>query len=326
MRINGLSRSLQRSLFASGVSLLLLLGCQQNSDGHLQGYVEGEYVQVATPRGGQLQQLLTRRGALVEQGALLFTLDAGEETAAVGEAGQKLTQAEERLADLAKGGRQTELAALQAARDQARSARDLAQQELVRRTELATAGLVTTEELDRARSGHARAEALLAQRDAELATARLGARIGQQQAAAAEVGAARARLAQAQWALAQKGQSAPVAGLVFDTLFEAGEFVPAGRPVVTLLPPGNIKVRFFVPETLLGSLHVGQQVSVQVDGAGTVTATIDYLSPRAEYTPPVIYSRETRAKLVFLAEARPAANDALQLHPGQPVEVHVGVP
>jgi HlyD family secretion protein len=163
----------------------------------------------------------------------------------------------------------------------------------------------------------------LAQREAELATARLGARSDQQQAATAAVGAARARLEQAQWALAQKRQAAPAGGLVFDTLFQVGEYVPAGRPVVSLLPPGNIKVRFFVPEPALSRLRVGQAVTVQVDGGASLTATIDYLAPRAEYTPPVIYSRETRAKLVFLAEARPAAADAARLHPGQPVEVRL---
>jgi HlyD family secretion protein len=285
--------------------------------------VEGEYVQVAAPRGGQLDRLLIARGALVAAGAPLFALDAREEAAAVAETREQLAQAERRLADLGKGGRSSELAALGAALDQARSARELARQEWTRRRELQREGLVTAEELERVKSVYERAEALAAQREAELATARLGARADQQQAASAEVGAARARLERAQWALAQKSQAAPAAGLVFDTLFEAGEYVPAGRPVVTLLPPANVKIRFFVPEPALGALRVGQQVEARIDGAGTLVAIIDYLSPRAEYTPPVIYSRETRAKLVFLAEARPAPAEASRLHPGQPVEVRL---
>ncbi len=303
--------------------LLTLAACQPAGSDHFQGYVEGEYVLVASPRGGRLEELLVARGSEVRVGQPLFALEAREEAAAVAAVQQQLEQAEKQLADLGKGVRATELAALTASRDQARSSRDLARTEAERRRELRQGGLVTAEEDDRARAAFERAEALLAQREAELATARLGARSDQQQAAAAAVGAARARLEQARWALEQKRQAAPAAGLVFDTLFEPGEYVPAGRPVVSLLPPANIKIRFFVPEPALGRLRIGQTVNVQVDDAAPLSATIDYLSPRAEYTPPVIYSRETRAKLVFLAEARPAAADAARLHPGQPVEVRL---
>jgi HlyD family secretion protein len=96
--------------------------------------------------------------------------------------------------------------------------------------------------------------------------------------------------------------------------------------VDSLLPPGNIKVRFFVPEPALGRLRIGQAVTVARDGSPPVAATVSYLSPRAEYTPPVIYSRETKSKLVFLAEARPDPDAAARLHPGQPVEVRLASP
>jgi HlyD family secretion protein len=115
---------------------------------------------------------------------------------------------------------------------------------------------------------------------------------------------------------------APRDGQVTDTLYVQGEWVPAGSPVVALLPPANIKVRFFVPEKILGSVKTGQAVSVRCDGCEKpISAHISYISPQAEYTPPVIYSRENRAKLVFLVEARPAPVEAAELHPGQPVEV-----
>ncbi len=114
----------------------------------------------------------------------------------------------------------------------------------------------------------------------------------------------------------------PPAGLVFDTFFEPGEFVPAGQPVVSLLPPANRLVRFFVSEPVVGTLKVGQPVRVFLDGrAEPVPAVIDFISPQAEYTPPVIYSRETRGKLVYLIEARPRPEAATLLHPGQPVSV-----
>jgi HlyD family secretion protein len=109
---------------------------------------------------------------------------------------------------------------------------------------------------------------------------------------------------------------------VHDTFFVAGEWVPAGKPVVSLLPPGNIKLRFFVPATVVGALHVSQNIKAACDGCGApLAATISYVSPAAEFTPPVIYSREARTKLVFMVEARPSAADAARLKPGQPVDV-----
>jgi HlyD family secretion protein len=130
------------------------------------------------------------------------------------------------------------------------------------------------------------------------------------------------RLAQGEWNLAQKKQDAPQAGLVYDTLFREGEWVAAGKPVVMLLPPPNIKVRAFVPETKIGALHVGEQVRVTVDGVPEAfVGKISYISQRAEYTPPVIYSRESRAKLVFMVELVFDPAVAAKLHPGQPVDV-----
>jgi len=114
----------------------------------------------------------------------------------------------------------------------------------------------------------------------------------------------------------------PVTGLVQDTYYVRGECVTAGAPLVSLLPPQNIKLRFFVEERRLGAVRIGQTVAITCDGCpAPVAATVSYISPQAEFTPPVIYSREQRAKLVFLVEARPSPEDAIRLHPGQPVEV-----
>jgi HlyD family secretion protein len=159
---------------------------------------------------------------------------------------------------------------------------------------------------------------------AQLAAAKLAARPDEIRAAQAASAAAREALAQAEWRLEQKSVRAPREGRVTDTLYVEGEWVPAGSPVVTLLPPAHIKVRFFVQERILGSVRVGQSVSVRCDGCGEpIAAQVSYISPQAEYTPPVIYSRENRAKLVFLVEARPAPAEAARLHPGQPVEVRL---
>jgi HlyD family secretion protein len=130
------------------------------------------------------------------------------------------------------------------------------------------------------------------------------------------------RLAQTDWSFEQKKQSAPQSGLVYDTLFRQGEWVPAAKPVVVLLPPQNIKVRAFVPETRVGSIHYADTARVTVDGVqNPFLGKVSYISPRAEYTPPVIYSRESRAKLVFMVELIFDPQAAANLHPGQPVDV-----
>ena len=132
----------------------------------------------------------------------------------------------------------------------------------------------------------------------------------------------RQRLAQAEWNYNQKKQAAPQSGLVYDTLFRQGEWVPAGKPVVILLPPQNIKVRAFVPETRVGAIHYDDPVQVTVDGVqNPFVGKVSYISPRAEYTPPVIYSRESRSKLVFMIESVFEPQVAANLHPGQPVDV-----
>ena len=131
----------------------------------------------------------------------------------------------------------------------------------------------------------------------------------------------------ANWQYDQKIQSAPEAGLVYDTYYRQGEWVPAGQPVLSLLPPEYIKVRFFVPESDLGKLQIGTPLSVASDGlSGTLPAKVSFVSPQAEYTEPIIYSRENRHKLVFLVEGSLAPMDAQKLHPGTPIEVLLSAP
>jgi len=132
----------------------------------------------------------------------------------------------------------------------------------------------------------------------------------------------RQRLAQAEWNFTQKAQAAPQTGLVFDTLYRVGEWVDAGHPVVVLLPPEDIEVRAFVPETQVSMVHPGDQVQVFVDGVkGPFKGTLRYIFPQAEYTPPVIYSQESRSKLVFMVEVDFDPETAAKLNPGQPVDV-----
>lgn len=305
---------------------VLATGCQR-AEQHTsyQGYAEGEFVMIASPFGGQLTTLSVQRGQQIEQGTALYTLEQTAELAGAREAQERVRGAQAQAENLAQARRTQERQAAQAAVAEARAALALSQRELQRLQKLAGDGFVSAAALDAQRTAVTRDRARLeqAQAQAALASQSLG-RESERNAAQANVQAARESLAQQQWALEQKAPHAPVAGVVADTFYEAGEWVPAGRPVVSLLPPANIKLRFYVPEPDLGRLHIGQRLSVRCDGCdGTIPATVSYVSVQPEYTPPVIYSRDERAKLVFMVEARPAADQATRLKPGQPVDVEV---
>jgi HlyD family secretion protein len=306
------------------MAVAALFGSADASTGY-QGYVEADYVRVGVPDPGTLELLAVRRGDMVQAGDLLFALDDTAERAARDEAAARLAQAAARLADLRKGERPEEIAALEAERRQAEASLALTKSELDRQQKLFDTKVTAESRLDEARSAYRRDVARIAELDAEIATAGLGGRSDAVAAAAADVAAARAALAQAEWRLSQRSAAAAMAALVDDTLYAEGEHVGAGKPIVSLLPPGNLFVRFFVPETELGRIAVGQRFTVTCDGcAGPIAARVSFVSPDAEYTPPVIYSEGRREKLVFMIEARPldAAPDlGAVLHPGQPVTV-----
>lgn len=312
------------ALFALLLLPAVLAACSEPPANRFQGYVEGEFVDVASALAGTLTELSVRRGQEVRQGDPLFGLEREYDRARVEEASHGLQRAQDNLLDQETGQRPSEIAAIEARLRQARAAATLARTEYDRRVRLIRERTISQEELDRAKNDLDQTTHRVREISAELQTARLGARSGQVLVAEAEVRQARAALEQAQWNLDQKTRSAPAHGLVFDTLFRVGEWVPAGQPVVSLLPPENIEVRFFVPQAVVGSLAVGQETVVAFDGAPRpVKAAITYISPSAEFTPPVIYSSRSRAKLVFMIRARPDAADATLLHPGQPVDVTI---
>lgn len=313
---------------ALGLGTLMLLGgvagCASPDPKRVQGYVEGEYVYVASPLAGTLETLAVRRGDQVSAGAPLFALDATPEKAARDEAERKLAMNRANWEDAKKGKRPSEIESLEAQLKQALTALRLSEKLKTRQEVLIQTNATSTDDLDRARAAFDQDRQRVIQLEADLQTARLGSRSDQIAAAEASVHAAEAVLARAEWDLAQKRQSAPQGGVVFDTLYRRGEWVAAGRPVVALLPPENVKVRAFVPETRIGAVKVGQAVRVSVDGvAEPFGGKVSFISPQAEYTPPVIYSRESRAKLVFKIEIVFDPAVGASLHPGQPVDVHL---
>lgn len=317
-----MKNSFPAKIASLALAALLIVGCDRRANPAYQGYLEGEFVQLAAPLSGRLEKLTVAKGARVAAGTPLFQLEQGAESAALREAVERVRVAQARLADLRKGQRPTELAVFDARLAQARAAAELASRELTRLTKLHENRVASDDDFDRARLNQEAAVKLVAELVAQLETAQLGARTDTIAAAEAETAAAQAALDRAGWSVAQKSVTAPRDGLIYDTLYREGEFVAAAMPVITLLPAENIKVRFFVPEAEFGALKAGDTVRVALSVRDTpLEARISYLSPKPEYTPPVLYNRENRSKLVFMVEATFDAVTARDLHPGQPVEV-----
>jgi HlyD family secretion protein len=303
---------------------VVLAACGEAPPDYFPGYAEAEYVRLSAPLAGTLQKLYVARGERVDKDAPAFVLEQDSERAAREEAAFRLQRAQAQLANLKKGRRPDEIAAIEAQLAQAQAALQLSDASLTRQRKLVADKFASPASLDTARAAQQRDRAHADELRAQLRVARHGARPDEIAAAEKDLQAAAAQLAQADWRLAQKTQRMPAAGEVVDVLYREGEFVPAGSPVLNLLPPQNIKARFFVAEAALGRLRIGQPVTLRCDGcAAPVAARISYVASAPEYTAPLIYSRENRATLVFMIEARPTPQDAVRLHPGQPLEVRL---
>lgn len=267
--------------------LALLAACQNEDQGLYQGYVEGDYIDVAAQVGGRLEKLAVDAGDAVAIGDELFRLEENPEQLQQQQAG-------------------AQLAIIQAQQQEAAFALKQARDTQMRLHALKAGSFISAEQLDQAETAVAQAQARLA-------------------ALEASKQATQAALAQADWALQQKQQRSTVNGVVEDVFYESGELMAAGRPVLRLLPAGALKLRFFVPETEIGSWHVGDRVSVHCDGCESeVAARVSHIATSVEYTPPVIFSRETREKLVVMLEAEPESEAGL--HVGQPVDVTRSLP
>jgi len=265
----------------AALCLLLLAGCGEKKDHGYLGYVVGEDALIAAPQAGWVAKLAVQRGHQVKHGELLFTLDDTRETASRDQAIATLSQAAAQMRD-------------------ARATLSLAQKELARQSGLMKARAGIAQNYDIAKSNYQQAVARIAQIEAQEKEAQ-------------------AVLAGARYQLAERDVVAKTEGRVEDIYFREGEYAPAMTPVVSVLPPRNIYVRFFVPETELARVHLGQHVRVTCDGCKPLDATITFIAQQEEFTPPVIFSIGNREKLVFKMEAR--APGGLPLHPGQPVEV-----
>jgi len=288
-----------------------------------QGYVDADYVRIAPTLAGQLVALSVHRGQQVAAGAPLFAQDDTDECAAQDQAAAQLAEAKDRLTNLERAGRETEVAQARADLADMIASRDQIAEDLNRNEQLLRSGAATKQTVDQQTAQLASATAHVEASRAKLQqmqdpTGREYEISAQEQVVAEQ----RAALQQADWRLAQRHVAAPMAAEVADTYAVPGEMIDAGTPVVELLPPGNILVRFFIPETALATIRVGERLSIGCENCGpNLRATINFIAPQPEYTPPVIYSEQTRDKLVYMIEAHPDLAQATLLKPGEPVSV-----
>lgn len=289
------------SLFPFPLFLFALAACGSEGDGGLAGYVEADMLLMASQEAGVVAEILVAEGDRVEGGAVLFRLDRERAAFALEEA--------EAAAAAAKA-RSQNAGALDQAVAEAEAEHARAQKAYERARELVATNVATRARLDNDRAALDSAKARL-----ERARSERDAAMREWAGADAMVGLARRRLADHEVKASEPGSIERV-------YRRAGEIVAAGEPVVALLPPGNFKIRFFAPETMLASLRLGDEIAVSCDGcADGMKARLSYIATEPQFTPPVIYSLKERKKLVFLVEARPASPEALR--PGLPVTVRV---
>lgn len=295
-------------------------GAADDADKTYFGYVEGEYVYVAAKQSGVLETLKVTRGDTVSAGQPLFSLDDNQQRIALGEAEADLMMARAKLEDESTGKRPEEIEVIEEQLRNAEASFALAKADYERYRELSVNDFVSPSQLDQAAATLDQAAADVGEQRANLRVARLPARSAQLDEARQSVRSKELAADKARINLEERFLSAPADGYVQQTYYLPGEYVSAGMPVVSILPPGKVKFRFYIGEPDRAGLSIGTPVLIGCDNCKEpIEARIVYISSSVEYTPPVIYSLEDRSKLVFMAEALP--NGATSLLPGQPIDV-----
>ena len=285
------------------------------------GYVEGEYVLLAPLENAQVRSVSVRRGDAVTGGQELATVEGADAEIAVAQSEAALAQAKAQLADLKQGKRPEEIAVLEAALRSAEAQAAEARRVMTRTEELKQKGIATQADLDKAATSLEIAEAAVGKARADLEVAKLPARPEAIEAAQHQVDQAEASLEQARWRLSQRRIIAPSTGRISDVIRHAGDLAGPAAPILSMLPDGAVKIKFYVREGEFSSIAVGDRLAVRCDGCPDgLTARVSYVAPDPEFTPPVIYSLESRQKLSHLVEAKPEGN-AAALQPGQIVDV-----
>lgn len=313
------------AVLVATVLFLLPIYLNGHAERPYQGWVEADMLFIGPETAGRLAAVSVEEGDHVEKGKPLFRLEDTAAKAAVSakEASLSALQSQYDLAVAAQK-RPEEITILRASERQAEAQLSLSVQELDRMRSLARSGTATRANLDAAIAAEAANRAALDNIRGQVALAGLPARSETIRQAEQTLAAARAELTSARDALSRLSVEAPASGSVQTLYYRTGEVVPAGRPVVAVLVPEDIRIRFFVPEAEIAGVTIGQTAHVACDGCKPMDARVSFISDKAEYTPPEIYSLEERAKLVYRVEAVP--QDPAGVRPGLPVDVTLSPP
>jgi HlyD family secretion protein len=310
------------NLFLLLIVLCLIQGCDNSASESFQGYIEGDFTYITADTPGKLTEIPVKRGEPVAVGAVLFRLDNEDQQLVYQQVAQELAAAIAEKNDLQAGLRPEEINILRAQLKQAQIAASLAKSKWQREKSLADKGALPFFSLKVTHNDYLQKQAIVDESQSRLQFNLLPAREQALAAKNAKIAALEAQLAQVKSTLNKRQTLSPIAGRVHDIYFTRGESVDTNHPIISLLVPHNIKVRFYIPQKLLHDFKPGNEILVSCDGCKkAVPVKIDYISTTAEFTPPVIYSQKRREKMLFLVEARPAPDQAFTLHPGQPVKV-----
>ena len=306
--------------FLSGLlAAILALLPHQEAPAGFNGYLEADYIYVAPVSAGRIDDIAVTAGDAVAAGDVIFALDAMQQQHLLNAAQARVAAAEATLENLETGGRGAELDVIRASLSKAEADLAQAQSNLTRSERLAEAGTVPGVRVEQDRTALTTARAQVDQLRAQLAVAELPARSAQQVAAEANLRAAEADADRALQDLEDRRVLAPADGIVDTLFYRTGEVAGAGSPVISILPAGPLEAWFFVPELQRADLRVGETVRVTCDGCDTLNASITHIASEPQTTPPIIYSREERSRLVYLVKAELDAANALR--PGQPITV-----
>lgn len=313
-------------LIAAGVAGVLALGAvgwmifgRDAGSGTIGGYVEGDRLYLAAPASGAVSELYVREGARIEAGAPTFLIDPSVLGAQAGSAEAGVAAAEARARDLRQGQRAQELAVIDAELRAAEAQERQADADYARIEPLVRRGIYAPARLDQVRAARDTARAQTAAVRQRREVAELGARDEAVRQAEAQTVQAEGAAAEAGARLNQLSPVSPAAGRVEEIFYDQGEWAPANQPVVAILPDRRVRVVFFVPEETMALYQPGRTVRFGCDGCQPGEAEIVFVSARPEFTPPVLYNRENRNRLVYRVEARPT--EPGRLNPGLPVDV-----
>lgn len=308
--------------FVLGFLIFTLLGCDDRNGLTFNGYSYGDFIYLSYFSTEEIEAIYVKKGQHVSKGQPLLKMDTYNLQNTMNIAERNYLSEQALLTDLMSGERPEELNVIRAQLERAISAASLAKSQLSRYQKLYSTQVISAEEWQLASNDYSQKTASVRELQHQLEARQLPARQSQISHQQLRVESANLQRDKAIRDIQQSTLFAPQEAIVFDTLYQPGERPTAGQPVISLLPDGNLKIRFYIPEPQLGRISVGMKVSLHCDGCPRpFTGRVNYISPQAEYTPPVIYSTARREKLIYMAEAIPESVKPGEIKVGQPFDV-----